>query len=553
VSAGGRGPPGPPGPQGPPGIQGPPGSQGPEGPQGDQGPPGPAGPPGVGLSGWIVVNDISVVGGVASEKTWEDTPGNTVLQSCTVSGLSLNVSIRCSYPRANVNGVAATLSRDVSGGFYSGVVAVTIVGSGDLVATVIGPDGDDGAFDTVVLTYDGPPTVLTLAFTGGYPGTQTELKAGDTYQVSGTTDVSCTGVEIQDFGAGILQTITFASTHSFSVNITIADRGTTPQSLHARLKARNSAGAYGATVDTSNTVVLNNLYPTVTWGAKTYPGSQLALKNSESATVGITLANLTTVVFSSPNSELSVTNPTTIEPTKTVTRIAGTYNISTTNLRAFATRAANAATTSRDAVVSIANIAPTVSVATPAARLRSGGNDGSSLQNHTITLTSSQQLLVAPTMTEGIGGGAFIGGWVGGPSVWTRTLTVHDNDVKGGYVFGGLVATGLAGLVQTSIGSGAAYVLGGFVARTLTFPAFSQTTVMHVAVTTYTKLQAGIFSASNQPALRNATQGNHSDIANTFTVDSMGSNPTDLWWNDVAMAATNSTGTATITNVEEVV
>jgi hypothetical protein len=421
------------------------------------------------------------------------------------------------------------------------------------VARVTSPDGNPGAADTAVLTYDAPPTILTLAFTGGYPGSQTELKAGDTFQVSGTTDVPTNGVEVQNFGAGVLQTIACGLSTNFSVTITIADRGTTPQALAARLKAKNVAGAYGATADTSNTVVLCNLYPTATWGAKTYPGSQLALKNSESATVGITLANLDTVTFTSPNGDVSIANPTLIEATKTVTRIAGTYNISTTNLRAFATRAANAASTTGDTVVSIANVAPTVGVATPATRLRSGGNDGTALQNHTITLTADQQLLSAPTMLEGAGGGTFIGSWAGGPSVWTRALTVHDNDVKASYAFDGLVATGLAGLVQNSIGSGSTYVLGGFVARDLTFPAFSQTTTMNVAVVTYSKLTASIFTATNQPALRNAVQGDHSNIVDTYTVDSIGSNPTSLWWNDVSAASTNSTGTAQILSVQETV
>jgi hypothetical protein len=475
-----------------------------------------------------------------------------VLQSCTISGLNLDVSVRASYPRVVVGGVPALLARDASGGFYSGTVPVSVLGSGDLIAQVVSPDGDLGSLDTAVLTYDAPPTILTLAFTGGYPGSQTELKAGDTFQISGTTDVAATGVEVQDFGACVLQTISFPSTTSFVIIVTIANRGTASLPYFAQVRAHNAANAYGAVVPTSNSVVLCNLYPTVSFGAKTYPASQLALKNVESATVAVTLANLDVVSFDSPNGEVSIANPALIEATKTVSRIGGSYNISTNNLRATATRSANAALTTAQTVVSIANVAPTVAVATPAARLRSGGNNGTAAQGHTITITANQQLLNAPLMDGGAGGGTFAGVWAGGPSVWTRSLSVHDNDVKGPYAFGGLVATGLAGLVQNAIGSGSAYVLGGFVQRSLTFGAFNQNTALNVAVVTYTKLQAGKMSATDQPALRNATQGDHSNIANTYTVDALTANPVNLFWNDAVAAATNASGTAAILDVEEV-
>lgn len=505
-------------------------------------------------SGWISITDIAVVGGVASAKVWDDPPNNTIIQSATVSGVGLQVSVKSSAPRVTVGGVPVTLTQHASGGYYLGTVAVTIAGSGDISAQLTTPDGVAGTKDTVSLTLDAPPAITGLSFTGSYPGAQTELKAGDTFQVSGTTNIPAVGVEVEDFGAGVSQVINFASATSFTVTITIADRGTTPQALVARLRAKNAAGAFGAYVATSNTVTLNNLYPTATFGAKTYPPGQQALKNAETADVAVTLANLSSVLFDSPNGDLSIAAPTVVAASKTVTRLAGSYNVATNNLRVTATRSANGAVTVTQTVVQIANVAPTIDITVPAARLRSGGNDGTSVQGHTVTVTSNQQLLNAPSLSAGAGGGVFIGGgFAGGPSVWTRTLNVHDNDVKGAYSFSALTATGLAGLVQSTINSGAAYTLGGFVQRSLTFGAFSQTTTLNVAVVTYSKLQAGIFTATNQPALRNAVQGDHSNIANTYTVDSLNTNPTPLFWNDAAAAASNSGGTAQITAVEEIV
>lgn len=518
-------------------------------------PPPPTPPPPTPVAtGWISITDIAVTGGAAANKVWDDPPNNTILQSCSVSGLSLLVSVKASAPRVTVGGVSAILPPHVSGGYYLGTVAVPILASGDIVAQVTTPDGAAGAVDTATVTYVPAPTILTLAFTGGYPGAQTELKAGDTFQLTGTTDVPAVALDIQDFGACIAQTPVISGT-SFTVTVTIANRGVTPQALAARARAQDANLAYGPLFDSTNTVVLNNLYPTVTFGAKTYPIGQQALKNAETADVAVTLANLDSVVFTSPNGDLSVLNPTTIEATKTVTRIAGTYNVATNNLQGQATRNANGAVTTTQTVVNIANVAPTVNVTVPAARLRSGGNDGTAVQGHTVTITADQQLLNAPSLAEGVGGGTFIGGgFVGGPSVWTRTLNVHDNDTKGSYSFTTLVATGLSGIVQNTINSGSAYVLGGFVQRTLTFAAFSQSSTLNVGVVTYAKLQGTLFTATNNVPIRNPIQGDTSNLVDTFTVLTLGNvGPITLFWNDQAGAATNSSGTAQIQGVEELV
>jgi hypothetical protein len=515
--------------------------------------------PPIPATGWIAISDIAVSGGVASNKVWDDTPNDTIIQSCTVSGLTLLVSVKSSAPHVKVGPVGAlvlaVLPQHASGGYYVGDVTVPITASGDIIAQLTSPDGVDGAVDTVALTVQAAPTITSLQFIGGYPGAQTELKAGDTFQVSGTTNVAAVGVEVQNFGAGVLQTINFASATSFTVTITIADRGTSPQALVARLRAKDSNGAFGASADTSNTVTLNNLFPTATFGAKTYPVTQSALKGSETADVAVTLANLTSVLFDSPNGDLSIASPTVIAASKTVTRIAGSYNVATNNLRVTATRAANAAVTITQTVVNIANVAPTIDISVPAARLRSGGNDGTTVQGHTTTITSNQQLAAAPSLVAGVGGGTFVGGgFVGGPSVWTRTLNVHDDDTKGAYAFTTLVATGLSGLVQNTINSGAAYTLGGFVQRSLTFAAFSQSTTLNVGVVTYTKLQATLWTATNNVPIRNAVQGDISNLVDTFTVLTLGNvGPTTFFWNDALAASTNSSGTAQVVGVEETV
>ena len=503
---------------------------------------------GGGAVGSIFVADVDGQGGgIVGSKVYLD-PGHTILAACTTYTPNIVVTVRSSHPQVVVNGVTAFLPPG-SGGYY-GTVNTTIAASGLVDAHI---DLAGGAVTSVDVTLDSPPQILTLIFTGGYPGSQTEYKAGDTAHLSGTTDKAATTIQVLNFGACSASSVGVSGT-SFSISVTIGATGLTTTPLRARCRAGNADGAFGATFDTTNTVNCNNTYPTIAFGAITYPATQGALKNSEQAAVAFIYSNTNTILFSSPISELSITNPGTLASSKTVTRIAGSYNISTPNLQAVATRTANAAQTTTQTTVFIAHVAAVITVSTPAARLRSGGNDGTVAQDHTCNIASTQNLLAAPTMSAAPGGGVLQGSaWVGGPTTYSRALRVIDTDVKSTYSWQSLSATNLSGLVTTTISTGATYTLGGFVPRSLTFASFVQTTTLHVPVTDYNKLQAGIFSATNQPAVRTTVQGDHANHIDQFTVDSLMTNPTTLWWNDQAAASSNSSGTAQIINVEEVV
>lgn len=516
---------------------------------------------GSGGSGWIRIVDLTVPGGVADSKVYQD-EAETVLQSCRVSGLDIALALKAAYPVVGIGGTFYQLAPAPDGGHYAGTVLLTIPGAGIVTVQTITPDEQGGAIDAIDVAYQAPPQLLTLSFAGSYPGAQTQLKAGDTFQLTGTTDALADAVEIQDFGAMVAVVRTFVAGTAFTVTGVIADRGVSVQALSARVRARAPSGAYGPIRDTNvggggvdgvDVVTLCNLYPTVIWGSPvTYPVGQGALKNTEQATVPFSVANADGVVFSSPTGELSVTNPTLPEATKTVQRISGSYNDSTPNLRAVGTRNANAAVTTANTLVKIANVAAAITVTEPAARLRSGGNNGTAAQDHTITITSNQELWAAPSLSAAPGGGVLQGSaWVGGPKVYTRALRVHDNDAKGTYAWQSLSAVNLSGLPTTVISGDTNYVLGGFVGRTLVFPAFSQSTILNVPVVDYSKLVAGIFSATNQPAIRTPTQGDVANYANRFTVLTLGTLPTTLWWNDVAAASSNSSGTAHIANLEE--
>jgi hypothetical protein len=513
-------------------------------------------------SGWIYVTDAATVeGDAAVAKVFQDVAG-TILQSFTSPSVNLRLSLRASYPLVEVNTVPAELTRDPIGGYYYGDVDVTVVASGDVTCRVLTSDAHEAARDTVAVTLDLPPVIQTLSFTGAYPGGQTELKENDTYAVTGTTDIVTDAIEVIDYEAGKSTIIVIAPTTNFTVAVPIADRGNTAVLRPARIRARSTTtSAYGATRDTNelggavegvDLVRVNNLAPGVVIGVVVYPGAQLALKGSETATVGNNITNADVVSYTSPGAELSITNPSIAENPKTVQRIAGTFNTTVNNFRITATRNANGAVTVANAVVSIANTAASIVVTEPAARLRSGGNDGTAVQNHTITLTSDQPLLSAPTLSAAVGGGTFTGVWAGGPNVWTRTLQVHDDDTKGTYGWTGLSATNLAGVVTSAITGDAQYVLGGAVARTIAVPAFSSTATINVAFVDYAKVQAGIWSLTANQSVKAAVQGDTTPLTSGYTIQTLSVNPSTLVVLDATIIASN-TGTLQLLNVEETV
>ncbi len=527
------------------------------------------------LGGWIRIKDITpqLGGETVSSKVFQDAPNDTILQSADSSNAAINVLVESSAPLVTVDGNAATLAK--SGGIYSGTVPIALAASGDVVAQLTDPDGNLGASDKTVITLVAPPAITALVFTGGYPGSQTELKENDTFQISVTADKSFDLVEIQNFGACKLASIAVTPGTSAVVTGTIDNEGTTTVARPARVRVRDSVtGAFSATDDTNSgggttdgvdLVFTNNLFPSVAIGTITYPVTQGALKGVESATVANVLSDFDTVVYDDPtSSELTITLPTTSEDPKTVTRAGGTYNVTISNFRITANRVANDATTVDQVVVNIAAVAATFTVAEPATRLRSGGNDGTSEQTHTITITADQELISAPTISAESGGGRATrgifqgGGFVGGPTVWTRTLGVHDDDGKGTFTWASPTATNLAGIVTSSITGDATYTLGGFVQRTLTFAAFATITVMNVEVIDFTKLTAGIFTSTNQTALKQPIS-TPPPVTDGYTIDALGSPPTagvgatDVIWLDTAAVGANSGGTAQITDVEETV
>jgi hypothetical protein len=403
-------------------------------------------------------------------------------------------------PDVDINGVPAVWStapqKDPIA--YEGTADL----SGFTLPLTITATHQDGNSYEIVVGEDPAPVISLLEFANGYPGTQTELKAGDTFDIHIQTDLNFVEVEVENSGACAAMSFAVGATNDYTFAATIADRGLATQALPARLRVRRSTGTWsdwvytnqaGGTVDGKDLVNLNNTYPYIqpmNQLSITYPALQQAIKDVETVTVHSACSDFDTISYTSPTGELTIPSPAVYAADKVgVARNSGGYNITTLNYRITATRAANDATSTESTVVYIAHDFAQIQMSEPASRLRTGGNDGTSPQNHTITLTSNQRLISAPTVANPpAGGGAWQGaGFVGGPIIWTRSLQCHDNDTVGIYSYGLLSATNLAGRVTTSYTGSSNYVIGGFVSRTLTLTAFTNEVVFNAAVADYSK------------------------------------------------------------------
>ena len=521
-------------------------------------------PSGAGIDGGVWITDINPTSGgnVGDKVTSSD--GN-VLDSCLTDVSSLTIHVlalpgHTNYkPAITINDVSVSLSADSDKPLWIGTHPMQY----DFADASITVHHEDGAQWSTIVDADTPAVILSAIFVNGYPGSQTELKLNDTFDVSIMTDVSIVSIQVDDYGAFQAGTFSVSGTN-VGFTGTIANRGTSVQNLGMRIRVVKATGSTSAnylsesqgSVDGTDLVKLNNIFPTATWGAITYPVSQSAIKLGETASVVNTLANYDTVTYSSPNGELGIPAPTTPLTPLIVSYSTGTYNISTNNLRISANRAANNATTTNNTVVWIANTPTTLSISNPAARLRSGGNDGTSAPSHLITINASQRLLSAPTLVKDTGG-AWLGGgftWSAGATSFTRSLQVVDSESKGTYSWGAISGTNLAGIVTSSNIGATQYILGGFVVRTITLAAFGWQSNINVEVSDYSKLSSS--GSGDDLVWTTSTMHTRSTIgdvtrpqADVWSASATFTNPTTI--NILDKSATDGTSVASTFTIQE--
>ena len=475
----------------------------------------------------------------------------------------------------DTSNVRVTVIAEGSGSFYSPTLTVTTspVLSGTPTTVTLTEDSTDKRFftgsidltgvtaDTIVTVTSSTgavavatihravagPNVSSVAI-GALPGSQTEVKSGDVVAVSGVTPNTSTYVEVVSGGAaGSLSSMTLGAADSasagfrtFSGTFTTGS-GSGSQTIQAR--ARNSLGTFGSNATSSNSVTLNQTFPTIGARTITYPATQSALKGSESATVASTITNADTVAYTATN--LSVTSPNSYAASKTVTRTGGGYVVGTNNYTITATKTSNNAVSTASSAISIADTAATaaITIVGSPARLQStaAGND------YTVRITPNQTINTAPTLVAS--SGTWQGPWTNSANVWSRTLRIADTDSKGAQTFNTLHLTGLAGVDGTTISSGSAYTVGGFPTRTITFPAFARYAAIGTNVSDITKVTASYTGATT--LTRYTDNGSHfqgfSIVDGTGAYDANGGY---LFISDADFAGSNTSGTLQLDVVE---
>jgi hypothetical protein len=463
-----------------------------------------------------------------------------------------------------VNGVTVTNGQTISTDSrrFTGTATIPV----DSNTTEIVAMHDQGTITKVPFSFQGDGPVITdVKFVNGYPGSQTEVKENDTFDLEITFDPNASApedVEIANFGAmkyKLVSNITPDGNNKIVITGTIDSTSNSVQALPARVRARNDFGSFGDYVDTDeaggttdalNLVNCNDLHPTVTFGTITYSSGKDALKNSETATIAMTTSNLDSIAYTSPTSELSITNPNTDESTKTVTRQSGNYNVSTPNVQATAIRNANDAHTTASTIVNIAHVAPVITVTESSTRFQHDPNG----KDYTITIHSNQLLRAVPSITAPEGSlGTFSGSIPG--STFNATITIDDDDTNGTYIWGNLTSENLAGIAQTTIDTSGSnddtYVIGGFVERDIYFDPQAVKMPLGTYVANTSKLHAvdkDLITMTFYTDLNDHVRG-FSIVDSNGNYDATGNY---LYWNDVAERESNTTGDSFIRIREDV-
>ena len=499
--------------------------------------------------------------------TWIADAIHTVVGSIETDTEQITVSVEWDGTAYHFNGevhvnghLVTNVSQIANTRRFEGTVSFDLLGATEIIA-----EHSDGAYSKADVTLlGGGPEILDVKFVNGYPNTQTEVKENDTFEIEVHFDPAGSEpshLEVNDFGACVYGLIDLSGTeldwgtvHKSTITGTIKSTSTTAQALPAQVRARNAFGTFGDTLNTNHTggtvdeydlVFCNDRTPAISFGNALYASGLDALKDAEIANVEFTWAYLDSIIFTSPNNELLITNTTVAESLKTVQRISGGYNVTQTNLRAVATRNANATQTTANKVVYIAHAYPSISISEPTTRLISGGNDGTSMQNHTITLASNQRLRSIPTLNAPEGNLSSFGGTVPGTTFFA-TLGVHDNDDRGVFPWQSLSAENLAGQIQTVINGDDTYEIGGFVSRDIYFSPQANEAVLGTNVSDPIKtvcldkdLQLMEYRASDLSDYRRGYS--FTDPSNVFNAQG-----NILFWCDVQDVENNTTGLSSI-------
>ncbi len=511
---------------------------------------------GVGSGGGIYINDIVPNGGGnVGAKVFKTGSNDNILESCSADDLNLRVYVVALIgasnlrPAVTVNGVSVGNWDHVA---YETDNRVLFRGYADivLVGAVVTATHEDGVTDSCLVALDARPVISAAEFVGLYPigptgVVQTEVKDDDVFSVSVTADIDFDRIEFENSGALKSDIITVAQGASATAEATIDATGTTTQSLGGRVRVSTPSGSWGDWFSITNTVDCNDTVPSVSFGLKTYPVGQEALKGSESATVVNTITGwsrfVDEITYSSPGGQLSIQSDLTHESPKQVSRIAGSYNVSSNNFAIAVTRIANGAQGSGSTIVKIANVLPVIDVSiVGASRMRTGGNDGTPVQSYAILIESSQDLISTPVLSNAVSDDNSFGTFSGSGDTWTATYQADDNNPVGAFSWHSLSATNLSGMIQTSISSGVNYEVGGFVSRTIAIQGSVDNGEINVGITEWTSKVVFSWTADSTVVIKGSVGDTTQYLQDKWTIDALNTSPTRILIQDTSAALSST-------------
>jgi|TARA_Y100000289_G_scaffold39202_1_gene38662 hypothetical protein len=348
---------------------------------------------------------------------------------------------------------------------------------------------NNGAVDTddAKIKIANPPQISAISFDSTATSAQSpnvigasEVKGGDVinaYIDVTSNESSANQIQLRVLNFGLSEGQSYSNYSStdlgggvfrYTVPITVTDEASRNGTVGIKVIPKNSFyNIFGDEFTSNNSVSLNNSNPSVSISSISYPGNQQALKDSESATVSNSASNFDTISYTSANGQLTISNSTTQESSKNVSRQAGNYNISTNNFTITATKTSNGAVSIASTVVKIAHTDLQLSINNLASSLSSSPAGVSDNFN----LVSTQQFLEAPDLFTSLSQTSPSQLTTGSQGTNTNsnsyTITVSDSDTKGTFTWR-VSGQNLAGKQVNVITTNPDYTLEGFSSRTIT-------------------------------------------------------------------------------------
>jgi len=415
----------------------------------------------------FITNIEPVNGGKSVIKTMNNYPNEDSLLSAMSDDNSYKVTIEwdrgeeyCGQPTVNGKDVIGITNK--AGGTFTGYI---ILNSTDIISNKITSTLNLNIY-TIAFSIITPPSISSITF-GSLPNSQTELKVGDTMNVTVVADKPFDTIEFQDIGAFQYQTINVTSNTTVTVNGVIANRGITLQNLKASIRVKSTEGSWSGITESIDTLPLNNIKPSIALVSKTFSSGFSALKNSETCIVQVSSIDCDTLISSAIGTELNV--ETMSGNSCTVTRLSGDYNDLIANLKITGTRINNGATNYLDICVEIANVLP--SLATSITKIRTGETKNiNCLFNQKVIINAST--IATPnygTLNTGILPTSIYS------TTYNPSISIVDGDIHSDVLRDlTLTVKNMAGLTATLVNI---YKIRGFMRKTitLTYPILTAT------------------------------------------------------------------------------